>query len=257
MTGGGSPKCPPLVLLPGTLCDELLWKHQARHLAGVVAPRVYDISRDNSIEAIAGRVLKEAPSRFLLAGLSMGGIVAFEIMRRAPERVIALALLDTNPALPDLQQVELWRGEIVLAQGGSFAHLVEERWIPSLMEAGGSGAGGLRATIRVMAHAIGPEGFVRQIVAQMARKDSWASLSRISCPTLVLGGRDDSMCTPVVHEAMAATIPNARLAIIEDCGHLSALEQPGAVTALLHAWLKSTRKHDAPAYSASMGGHRA
>jgi pimeloyl-ACP methyl ester carboxylesterase len=89
-----------------------------------------------------------------------------------------------------------------------------------------------------MAHHAGPEGYVRQLRAQLGRTDSWSSLAAIACPTLVLGGRQDTMCSPALHQAMAASIPNARLAIIEDCGHLSTLEQPEAVTALLRTWLE-------------------
>jgi pimeloyl-ACP methyl ester carboxylesterase len=257
VTEGPEPDRSPLVLLPGTLCDARLWKHQAASLADVATPWGYDISRDDSIEAIAGRVLEEAPSRFFLAGLSMGGVVAFEIMRRSPERVIALALLGTNPGPADPSQVEMWRREIIMAQGGSFEDLVEDHWIPALLEAGGSMAGGLRAVIRAMAHSIGPDGFVRQIVAQIGRRDSWPSLSKISCPTLVLGGRDDSMCPPALHKAMATAIPNATLVLIEDCGHLSTLERPEAVTALLREWVEITHRHEAPTFSPVLGERRA
>ncbi len=257
MTGDRDSDRFPLVLLPGTLCDARLWNHQAAWLADVTTPRSYDISRDDSIEAIAARVLEEAPERFLLAGLSMGGVVAFEIMRRSPERVIALALLDTNPGPADPNQVEAWRREIIMAQGGSFEDLVEDHWIPALLEAGGSMAGGLRAAIRSMAHNIGSEGFVRQIVAQIDRRDSWPSLSKIGCPTLVLGGRRDSMCPPALQEATATAIPTARMAIVEDCGHLSTLEQPEAVTALLRDWVSTTRRHDTPTLSLGRGEQRA
>ncbi|GAC1513307.1 MAG: alpha/beta fold hydrolase [Chloroflexota bacterium] len=257
MTGRSDSGRSPLVLLPGTLCDARLWKHQAESLADVSNPQVYDISQDDSIKAIAGRVLKAAPSRFFLAGLSMGGIVAFEIMRRSPERVMALALLDTNPGPADPYQVETWHREISMARGGSFEDLVESRWLPSLMGAGGSLAGGLRATIRAMAHSVGPEGFVRQIVAQIGRRDSWPLLPTIPCPTIVLGGRRDSMCPPALQSAMATAIPHARLAIIEECGHLSTLEQPDVVAGLLRDWVNSTLRHDAPTFSVGLGEHRA
>ncbi len=186
----------PLVLLPGTLCDSRLWQNQVEHLSDRTIPRVHDISRDDSIGAIARRVLAETPARFLLAGLSMGGMVAFEIMRLAPERVLGLALLDTSPTSSDRELIEQWNREIMMAQRGGFEDFVEDRWIPSLIAAGGSRAPALRDVIRGMAHATGPEGFVRQTRARMTRPDSWPSLPNIACPTIVLGGHDDSMCPP-------------------------------------------------------------
>ena len=227
----------PLVLLPGTLCDARLWTHQTQHLADVATLLVGDLTRDDSIAAMAERALRAAPPRFVLAGLSLGAIVAFEIMRRAPGRVIALALLDTNPAVPDDSQVALWREEIRMARSGLFAEFVEDRWIPTLLEASGGRSVSLRDTIRGMAYSVGPRGYVYQLSAQIGRPDSWPSLAAIACPTLVLGGRQDTICPPVLHEAIAAAIPDARLAIVEDCGHLSACERPEAVTALLRQWL--------------------
>jgi pimeloyl-ACP methyl ester carboxylesterase len=224
--------------LPGTLCDAELWQHQTQHLADIAAPSIGDAGRGESIAGMAERVLEVAPSRFALAGLSMGGIVAFEILRRAPERVVGLALLNTNPSLPDDSQIAVWHEEIQMAESGHFEDFVEERWIPSVLAAGGSRGGSLRDAIRGMAHRVGPRSYVRQLRAQIGRPDSWSSLAAITCPTLVLGGRQDTMCSPALHEAMAAAIPNARLAIIEDCGHLSTLEQPEVVTAILRDWLE-------------------
>jgi len=247
----------PLVLLPGTLCDARLWEHQTQYLADIAAPLVGDLTRDDSIAAMAERALEAAPPRFSLAGLSLGAIVAFEIMRRAPGRVIALALLDTNPAAPDDSQIALWREEIQMAQSGLFAELVEERWIPSLLEASGSRGVSLPDAIRRMAHTVGPTGYAHQLWAQIGRPDSWSSLAAIACPTLVLGGRQDTMCPPALHEAIAAAIPDAWLAIVEDCGHLSACEQPEAVTARLHRWLEEIRERQPAAEATSRGGYRA
>ena len=238
MTGAREAGRVPLLLLPGTLCDARLWAHQTHYLAGIASPSVGDLTRDESIAAMAARALKAAPPRFVLAGLSMGAIVALEIMRRVPERVIALALLNTNPAAPDHNQIALWRTEIRLVESGLFAEIVEHRWIPSLIGSSGSRGIFLRDAIRGMAHAVGPEGYVRQLLAQIGRPDSWPSLAAIACPTLVLGGRQDRLCPAALHEALAAAIPTAQLAIVEDCGHLSACEQPEAVTALLRQWLE-------------------
>lgn len=228
----------PLLLLPGTLCDARLWAHQTRYLVDIAIPSVGDLTRDASIAAMAARVLDAAPPRFALAGLSMGAIVALEIMRRAPERVMALALLNTNPAAPRADQVAAWHDDLRMAQRGRFARIVEERWIPALLRASGSKGIFVRDVIREMAHNIGPEGYARQLAAQIGRADSWPPLKAISCPTLVLGGRQDTICPPALHDAVAAAIPHARLTIVEDCGHLSALEQPEVVTTLLHRWLE-------------------
>jgi len=179
----------PLVLLPGTLCDSELWEHQTRKLAAIAAPSVGDLTRDESIAAMAERVLTAAPPRFALGGLSMGAIVAFEIMRRSPERVTALALLNSNPAAPDGSQIAAWREEIEMVEGGAFDGLIEDRWIPSLVEASGNRGVLLKGTIRRMARRVGPSGYVRQLRAQIGRPDSWPSLAAIACPTLVLGGR--------------------------------------------------------------------
>jgi pimeloyl-ACP methyl ester carboxylesterase len=224
------------------LCDAELWAYQTHHLAGVAIPSVGDLTRDATIAAMAERVLESAPPRFALTGLSLEAIVAFEIMRRAPARVRALALLNTNPGRPHDDQIAEWQEQMQRARRGCFAGLVEECWIPALLAASGSHGGALRGVIRKMAYSVGPESYVLQLAAQIERPDSWPSLAAITCPTLVLAGRRDTICPPELHEALAAAIPAARLAIVENCGHLSACEQPEAVTALLHRWLDAIRQ---------------
>lgn len=241
MTRVGQAGRVPLVLLPGTLCDAELWAHQTRDLADIANPSVGDLTRDATVAAMAERVLAAAPARFALAGLSLGSIVAFEIMRRAPERVHALALLNTNPAAADDDQVAAWRDEIGLAHRGRFAELVEERWLPAMLAASGSKGVTVQGVIRQMAHRVGPGSYALQLAAQIERPDSWPSLAAITCPTLIVAGCRDTICPPALHEAMAAAIPTARLAIVEDCGHLSACEQPQTVTALLRQWLEELR----------------
>lgn len=226
-------------MLPGTLCDARLWAHQTQDLVDIAAPSVGDLTRDSAIAAMAARALAAAPPRFALAGLSLGAIVAFEIVRRAPERVLGLALLNTNPAAADGHQIAAWREDMRMVTGALFREFVEDRWVPALLEASGSSGAFLRDTIRGMAYTVGAAGYARQLAAQIGRPDSWSSLADIACPTLVLGGRQDALCPPALHSAIAAAIPNARLTIVEDCGHLSACEQPEAVTALLREWLTS------------------
>lgn len=228
---------PPVVLLPGTLCDARLWSHQATHLAELTAVMVGDVTREDSVAGMARAVLATAPAHFALAGLSLGGIVAFEILRQAPERVAALALLDTNPAAPTRAQIEGWTRDMALVAGGGFDTFIRQRWATSLSQGASRRAGWLRAMVEVMAGAVGAEAYLRQMRAQIGRPDSRAFLPRIACPTLVLVGRQDAICPLEIHQAMAAAIPDARLVVVEECGHLSSLEQPESVTAALRTWI--------------------
>lgn len=254
MTGHGKVPRAPLLLVPGTLCDEELWKPQSRSLADCTVPQVVDLSRDETIASMAAAALEAAPPRFLLAGLSMGAIVAFEIMRRSPARVLGLALLNTSPSVPDAGQIQAWREEIELTERGFFTALIEERWIPMLLAASGSRARSVQDTVRRMALRVGPAGYVRQLRAQIGRRESWSSLVHIACPTIVLGGDQDTICPPSLQAAMAAAVPNARLVLVEDCGHLSTLEQPEHVTVLLRTWVAETLES---LHSTPLRGHSA
>jgi pimeloyl-ACP methyl ester carboxylesterase len=227
----------PLVLLPGTLLDAELFEQQVAHLADVADITVGDLTRDDSIAGMAGTVLAAAPSCFALAGLSLGGIVAFEIMRRAPERVDRLALLDTNPAPPRPDQLAAWAELGELAEAGRLDQVVE-RLLPGLFRSGWRDDERKVASVRAMAARVGPQAYVRQRRALAGRADSRPALAAIACPTLVLVGRDDVLTPPALHEEMAAAIPHAKLLVIEHCGHLSPLEQPRAVTSALRAWMQ-------------------
>ncbi|MGQ0601080.1 MAG: alpha/beta fold hydrolase [Anaerolineales bacterium] len=228
----------PLVLLPGTLCDSRLWSHQKTHLSDVALVSVGDLSRDDTVAGMARSVLEAAPPQFALAGLSMGGIVALEIMRQAPTRVTSLVLLNTNARPMRPSQITLWQDRIARVHSGQFDEVLEQDILPSWLQAERSPDRELMTTIRQMARSAGANVFVRQAQANMGRVDSRPSLAQIACPTLVLAGRQDDLCPPELHEEMAAAIPGARLVMIEQCGHLSALEQPQAVTAVLHYWLQ-------------------
>jgi pimeloyl-ACP methyl ester carboxylesterase len=226
----------PLVLLPGLLCDRALWEAQIDALRDIADIHVGDLTQDESVDAMAERVLAAAPPRFALAGLSMGGYASFAIMRRAPERVARLALLDTS-ARPDTpEQTQVRQDMIALAQKGKFKGVTPQllpRWIhPEHMK-----NEALVRAVTEMTMRVGPEAFIRNQRAIMTRPDSGPGLSRIACPTLVLCGREDQ-ATPVErHREIAADIPDSRLTIIEHCGHLSTMEKPGEVNAALRAWL--------------------
>ena len=232
-------KTPALVLVPGLLCDGRLWHHQAEGLADL-AGRVLvpEVTGGDSVASMARGILDTAPDRFSLAGLSMGGYVALEVMRQAPERVEALALLDTS-ARPDTpEQTEVRLALIRLARAGRF----DEVWqglLPKIVHPERVEDPGLRSTVREMAHAVGPGGFERQERAIIGRPDSRPDLPGISCPALILCGRDDVLTPPRLHEELADGIPGARLRQIENCGHLSTLERPEAVTNAMREWLES------------------
>ncbi len=185
--------------------------------------------------AIAEQILAAAPARFALVGLSMGGYLAFEIMRRSPERVARLALLDTT-ARPDTpEQTERRDGQIALARDGGLPKIVDTMF-PLYYHRGRHHDSELRELTQLMAAECGPEAFIRQLTAIKARVDSRPDLPSIGCPTLVLVGEDDEVTPPDRAQEMAEAIPNARLVAIADCGHLSALDQPEAVSAALTWW---------------------
>lgn len=227
---------PTLILLPGMPLDAALWDHQVRHLADICDPQVVELATCSSIAGMADTVLAAAPERFAVAGLSMGGYVALEILRRAPERVERLALLDTN-ARPDTAEASATRREAVaLARAGKYAQVIRAA-LPRLVHPDRMTDEGFVRTVLAQMERVGVDGYAREQDAIIGRRDSRPGLPAISCPTLIVCGRQDALTPPDLHEEMAAAIPGARLVLIEDCGHLSAMEQPQAVTALMRDWL--------------------
>lgn len=218
------------------LCDAELWAHQVEHLADVVDAHVADLTGEDSVAGMARRVLAQAPERFSLAGLSLGGIVAFEILRREPERVTKLALLDTNAEPPRRDQLQEWDEQARMAEAGRFEEFVERDWLPAVA----GSHDGVADAARRMARRVGAPAFVRQLSAQAGRGDNRGTLAEISCRTLVLAGRQDPLCPPELQEEIADSIPRAALVIVEECGHLSSLEQPHAVTAVFRYWLSES-----------------
>lgn len=227
----------PLVLLPGLNCTAALYGPQWPALAPGRPILVADHARDESLGAIATRLLADAPERFALCGLSMGGYIAFEIMRRAPERVTRLALLDTS-AKPATPETNVPREQMIaLAEKGAFDNVTTLLW-QRLVAPDRLTDEPLRLLVRQMAEEIGPEGFIRQQRAIMGRPDSRLGLSAIAVPTLVLVGEED-LITPVAEakEIADGIGAPARLVVMPGCGHLSTLEAPEAVTRELLASL--------------------
>ncbi len=225
----------PLVLLPGLLLDERLFAAQIEALADIAAPLPVVLDREDSIDAMAARVLAEAPERFALCGLSMGGYVALGIVRRAPERVTRLALLDTR-AEPDDEAGRARRLALIERAEREGLDAVLDDLLPLFVHADAFAR--LEPELRRMAHRIGPEAFVRQQRAIMGRPDQRPHLGAIRCPTLVLCGRQDALTPVACHEAMAAAIPDATLVVLPRCGHLAPLERPELTTPQLRLWLE-------------------
>ena len=226
----------PLLLLPGLLCDAALWRPQTTALADIAVPIVCDLTRHDSLTAMAASVLADAPEYFSLAGLSMGGYVAQEVMRQAPQRVLRLALLDTSARSDSDEQLARRRGLIELAGRGEFKG-VTPRLLPLLIHPERLADQPLVDIVTGMAERVGKDAFLRQQSAIMGRPDGRADLGRIACPTLVLCGAEDALTPPALHREIAAGIKGARLEIIANCGHLSTLEAPDQVNAAFREWL--------------------
>jgi pimeloyl-ACP methyl ester carboxylesterase len=232
----GSMAKPSLILLPGLLCDAALWQAQVDRFADRFDVTVADLTRDDSLRGMAGRVLAAAPATFALAGLSMGGYVAQEILREAPGRVTRAALLDTSARPDGPEQVERREALIKLAQTGKFKG-VTPRLLPLLIHADRLDDRALTGTVMAMAERVGQAAFVRQQRAILRRPDGRPALPKIACPTLVLCGRNDVLTPLAYSEEIAAAVPDARLVVVEASGHLPALEQPEAVNQALEQWL--------------------
>lgn len=226
----------PLVLVPGLLCDAALWAHQSQTLAGIADVRIGDTMSADSMAGMAEAVLAAAPDRFALAGLSMGGYISLEIMRRAPERVTRLALLDTAATADDAEKRKNRLDLIKLAETGKFKG-VTPRLLPLFLHPDRLTDAPLTGAVMAMTERVGKDAFLRQQRAILDRIDSRPHLAAIQVPTLVLCGRQDSLTPLARHEEMAAAIPGARLSVIEECGHLATMEQPVAATAMMRDWL--------------------
>jgi pimeloyl-ACP methyl ester carboxylesterase len=219
-----------LVFVPGLLCDELLWSHQVRHLRDLADCRVADVTGADTIDGLARAVLAQAPPRFALAGLSMA------IMAMAPERVERLALISTSARADTAEQTARRRRLIAVAESGRFAE-VTPLLLPALLHPDRVSEPGLVAQMSAMAANVGLAGFLRQVNAVIGRPDRLPDLAHYRLPSVVIVGREDAVTTLDMGQEMADRIPNSRFAVIEECGHISTLERPQAVTALMRQWL--------------------
>lgn len=227
----------PLVLLPGMMCDARLFAPQIDALSGRIPLMTLPIGRHDTMGALAQEALGQMPPRFALAGLSMGGILAMEILRRAPDRVTGLALMDTNP-LAEAAEIKARRGpQMAAVKSGALRKVMREEMKPNYLT-DGPNQGAILDLCMAMAMDLGPQVFINQSIALRDRPDQTETLRRFAGPALVLCGRDDTLCPVERHSLMHELMPNSHLEIIENAGHLPTLEQPEQTTAALSRWLE-------------------
>src|SRR4051794_4205798 len=228
----------PVMLVPGLGGSPRIYAPLAPALWRFGPVTVANHIRDDNMGAIARRILSEAPPRFALAGHSMGGYVAFEIMRQAPERVAKLALINTR-ARPDTAEVTARRrDQMVRAAGGGFRAVLDEMF-PDLVHPSRHGDAALRQLVLDMGDDVGAEAFIRQQTAIIGRPDSRPTLAWIKCPTLVLTGDQDNTIPNALSMEMASGIPGANLVVLPNCGHMPQVEQTQATADALTEWLKN------------------
>ena len=231
----------PLLLVPGSLCTDMLFQAQISAFKSDRDVLVGGFSNCDSIQTMATKVLSEAPAEFALAGLSMGGIVAFEMFRQAPERIERIALLGTNPRGELPEHVRVRQQQINnVAQGGaeSLKALVSQQLMPKYVFDSEQRLK-LEPLVTEMALEVGTDEFINQWRALASRTDSWSTLKDIHCPALILCGVHDAQCNEKLHRDMALEIKHAKLEIIEEAGHLSTLDAPEQVNKALENWLNS------------------
>jgi pimeloyl-ACP methyl ester carboxylesterase len=215
-----------------------LWRAQVAGLADIAEIRVADLTLDDTVEAMAARVLAEAPPRFAVCGLSLGGYVAFEIVRRAADHVTHLGLMNTS-ARPDTvdrsaERERSVRGARVGTFRGVTAHL-----LPSILHPDHAADPAIADVVLAMTERVGRIAFEKQQNAAIMRPDCRPLLPAIRCPTLVVGGKQDQVTPPALQTEIATEIQDARLEILDPCGHLAPIEQADAVNRLMRVWLGS------------------
>ena len=227
----------PLVLLPPMLCDARVFAPQIDALSADRPVMFVPTHHGERIEEIASALLSVAPPRFALAGMGMGGAVALEIMRRAPERVNRMALISTSFTGETPQGASAREPLIVAARSGRYADAIAAELRPDWLAPGPTRLKVLQL-VSDMAHALGPEGYVQQARAMQRRKDQQSTLRKMRCPVLILCGQEDTLLPVKRHQFLSELITDAKLHVVAGAGHLPTLEEPGETTAALRAWLR-------------------
>lgn len=228
----------PLLLIPGLMMDARAFWHQIITVSALRPVQVASLGALASVEEMAKAVLDHAPPRFAVAGHWLGGLVAMEVLKRAPERVTRIALMDVNP-LPENPQVAAAREpRLVGARAGRLAEMMLQE-VPASTLAPGPGLADVQAILQDMADAMGVDAYLAQSRALVRRPDHQRTLRTARLPALVLCGEHDTLCPVRRHEFLAELMPHARFELIRNAGHLPMLEQPEAVTAALLGWLSA------------------
>lgn len=227
----------PLVLIPPMLCDARVFYAQLATLSGAMPISCMPITNGDRIEEMASTILSWLPNKFALVGMGLGGMVAMELLRRAPERVTRVAFISTN-AQTDTPEISAQREPLIIAaKTGRFDDAIRAELKPSWL-APGPYRNDVLSLVSDMAHALGPDVYVRQSRAMQRRKDQQATMRKIKQPALVMCGEHDGLNTLRRHEFLAELIPYARLEVIDNAGHLPTLENAEAVTRALKDWLR-------------------
>jgi pimeloyl-ACP methyl ester carboxylesterase len=234
-----------LILVPGLLCDEKVWQPQIEALAGIVPIRVADHGMLDSLGAMAQAIIEQAPARFALAGHSMGGRVALEVWRRVPDRITGIALLDTGvhplPSGDEAEKERAGRYALLDAARRDGMRAMAWLWLQRMVHPNRLKDQDLTEGILWMMASKTPDIYEAQIRALLNRPDATPLLSTITCPALVLCGNEDAWSPVQQHRNIAGLIAGSRLVTIPECGHMSTLERPEAVTSALREWLRSVR----------------
>jgi pimeloyl-ACP methyl ester carboxylesterase len=226
----------PLVLIPGMMCDARLFAPQIAAVSSARPVMVVPPLDAETMQGFAEDLLAVAPPRFALAGLSLGGIVAMEVIRQAPERVTRLALLDTNPLPDPTEKAPIREAQVAQVLAGGLAPVMRDEMKPNYLADGPAKAQILDLCME-MAVALGPQVFARQSKAIQTRPDQTATLRGVTVPSLILCGEADQLCPLSRHELMHDLIPQSRLVVVPGAGHLPTLEQPNRTNEALLSWL--------------------
>ncbi|MBI37480.1 MAG: alpha/beta hydrolase [Alphaproteobacteria bacterium] len=224
-----------LLLVPGLICDDEIWAYSRKHLADIAKISILPMNEAVTMQSLAAAVLKSGPKEFAIAGFSMGGYVALEVLRQAPERVTRIALLDTSSRVDSQEKIESRNIAISDCEEGRFGYLLD-RFVPQLLTPENF-KGSLGARVRNMGERVGPKLFADRHRAMLTRVDSRKILQNTDIPVRAIVGRNDALSSVEEHEEIAGLAPRGRLSLIEDCAHMPPFETPQATTALLRDWL--------------------
>ncbi len=233
-------RAPPVLLLPGMMLDGRMYAAQALALQDLAEVRHADLTLDDSIETMAAEVLATAPDEFAVVGLSMGGIVALELWRQAPRRITHLALLDTTPHAERPERLAQRLAQMAAVEAGELREVLVHSLKPRYLAACHRHHQAMLTDLLAMGLDLGADVFRRQSEALKNRPEASGLLAQIDCPSLVLCGREDELCPPALHAAMADALPRADLMVLADCGHLSTIEAPDAVNEALRRLFRRT-----------------